>query len=59
METPLKKFLDKCYADFTDEKTGCVADYIPELTRANPDHFGISVATIDLKARGEFLHSIS
>jgi glutaminase len=47
METPLKKFLDKCYADFTDEKTGRVADYIPELTKANPDHFGISVATID------------
>jgi glutaminase len=47
METPLKKFLDKCYADFTDEKTGRVPDYIPELTKVNPDHFGISVATID------------
>ena len=47
METPLKKFLDNCYSEFIDEKAGRVADYIPELTKANPDHFGISVATID------------
>src|SRR5204863_388978 len=44
---PLLRFLDACHADFSAETGGTVADYIPELGKADPDHFGISVATID------------
>jgi len=44
---PLLRFLDRCHADFSNETGGGVADYIPELGKADPDHFGISLATID------------
>ena len=44
---PLLRFLDHCHADFSNETGGAVADYIPELGKADPDHFGISLATID------------
>jgi glutaminase len=45
--TPLLRFLDHCHAEFAAENGGAVADYIPELGKADPDHFGISLATID------------
>src|SRR5580698_11654649 len=45
--TPLLRFLDQCHAEFSAENGGTVADYIPELGKADPDHFGISLATID------------
>src|SRR5580698_4768846 len=45
--TPLLRFLDHCYREFSAENGGAVADYIPELGKADPDHFGISLATID------------
>ena len=32
---------------FSAENSGAVADYIPELNKADPNHFGISVATLD------------
>ena len=38
----LLEVLDACGAD-----GGAVADYIPELAAADPDHFGICVATVD------------
>src|SRR6202165_5165487 len=44
---PLLRFLDRCHTDFSAETGGAVADYIPELGKADPDHFGISLATID------------
>ena len=44
---PLLRFLDRCHADFSNETGGAVADYIPELGKADADHFGISLATID------------
>src|SRR6267378_7150957 len=44
---PLLRFLDACHADFAAETAGNVADYIPELGKADPDHFGISLATLD------------
>jgi glutaminase len=46
-KTPLLRFLDHCHAEFAGENRGAVADYIPELGKADPDHFGISLATID------------
>ena len=45
--TPVSRFLNKCHADFLAENNGTLANYIPELTKANPAHFGISLATID------------
>jgi glutaminase len=44
---PLLRFLDTCHADFLADHAGAVADYIPELGKADPDHFGISLATLD------------
>jgi len=47
LKSPLRRFLDACHADFTAENGGAVANYIPELGKADPNHFGISLATID------------
>src|SRR3954465_6225130 len=44
---PLLRFLADCHTKFLAETSGAVADYIPELSKANPDHFGISLATLD------------
>jgi glutaminase len=44
---PLLRFLDRCHRDFSHETSGTVADYIPELGKADPDHFGIGLATLD------------
>jgi glutaminase len=44
---PLLRFLDRCHGDFSAENDGAVADYIPELGKADPAHFGISLATLD------------
>lgn len=44
---PLLRFLDRCHEKFVAEEDGAVADYIPELGKADPAHFGISLATLD------------
>jgi glutaminase len=44
---PLLRFLNACHEEFAAESSGAVADYIPELGKADPDHFGISLATLD------------
>ena len=44
---PLGRFLDHCHASFKTDTGGAPADYIPELKKADPDHFGIALATID------------
>jgi glutaminase len=44
---PLLRFLNACHADFSAENSGNVASYIPELGKADPAHFGISLATLD------------
>ena len=44
---PLLRFLNTCHAEFAGETSGAVADYIPELGKADPAHFGISLATLD------------
>jgi glutaminase len=45
--TPLLRFLTNCHAEFASDNGGEVAHYIPELSKAYPDHFGISLATLD------------
>jgi glutaminase len=47
MKPPLLRFLADCHAEFSADQSGAVADYIPELGKADPDRFGISLATID------------
>src|ERR1700754_2327584 len=44
---PLARFLDSCHASIIADGSGALADYIPELTKANPGHFGISLVTTD------------
>src|SRR5947207_15894139 len=46
-QPPLLRFLERCRKDFANEDSGAVADYIPELCKADPAHFGISLATLD------------
>jgi glutaminase len=45
--SPLQRFLFNCHAELRGNNSGSIADYIPELRKANPDHFGVSLATID------------
>src|SRR6478609_7540012 len=44
---PLLRFLDQCLEKYAGDENGAVADYIPELSKADPAHFGISLATLD------------
>ena len=46
-QSPLQRFLTDCYEEFRSDHSGAVADYIPELKRADPAHFGIGLVTID------------
>jgi glutaminase len=43
----LSRFLDDCVTAYKSENSGHLADYIPELTKANPAHFGVALATLD------------
>ena len=45
--SPLSQFIAQTHASLAAEKSGAVADYIPELSKANPEHFGIALATLD------------
>ncbi len=44
---PIEKFLRQLHATLQDNRDGAVANYIPELAKANPDDFGIVIATAD------------
>ncbi|MGV3633922.1 MAG: glutaminase A [Pseudorhodoplanes sp.] len=44
---PLLTFLEEAYARYRDDFSGAVANYIPELSKADPAKFGVAVATID------------
>jgi glutaminase len=44
--SPLRAFLRDLHAKYQPLRDGAVADYIPELSKANPDWFGICVATV-------------
>lgn len=47
MKAPLQQFLERTYDDMVHDLSGNVADYIPELSKCDPDRFGISLATLD------------
>jgi glutaminase len=44
---PLLAFLEQAHARFRDDFSGSVANYIPELSKADPAKFGVAIATID------------
>jgi glutaminase len=44
---PLRETLREIHALYAEVRDGRVADYIPELATADPDWFGIAVATTD------------
>jgi glutaminase len=43
----LSEFIEHLYAEYRQLNSGNLASYIPELTKANPDWFAISVVTAD------------
>ncbi|HEY9643274.1 MAG TPA: glutaminase A [Coleofasciculaceae cyanobacterium] len=43
----LQRYLDNLHAKYQSLDTGKVADYIPELAKANRNWFGICIATVD------------
>ena len=43
----LHKYLQSLHQKFSEVNEGNLADYIPELTKANPDWFGITLVTVD------------
>jgi glutaminase len=45
--SPIESYLNKLHGVHAALKEGHVADYIPELAKANPDWFGICIATRD------------
>ena len=47
IETPVLRFLASCHQDFRVENSGALANYIPELSKADPESFGIGLCTID------------
>jgi len=44
--SPLRAFLRELHEKYRPLRDGAVADYIPELSKADPDWFGICVATV-------------
>src|SRR6476659_9297963 len=47
VQPPLSRFLERCHAEVAGDNSGAVADYIPQLSKANPGDFGISITTTD------------
>lgn len=43
----VKAGLEQAYGRFKDDASGKVADYIPALAKANPNHFGLALCTAD------------
>lgn len=45
--SPFRTYLQQVHAEFKDNDEGQVANYIPELAKANPKDFGISIVTVN------------
>lgn len=45
--SPVQRYLDRIHEELLDLSEGTVADYIPELTRADPSWLGIAMVTVD------------
>ena len=44
---PIEDYLQDLYNRYRELSGGKVADYIPELSKADPNDFGIAIATVD------------
>ncbi|MGH7410105.1 MAG: glutaminase A, partial [Candidatus Methylomirabilis sp.] len=47
MKSPIQEYLERLHAKYAELREGAVATYIPELAKADPEWFGICVATTD------------
>ena len=47
MRSLVLDYIDKVYRDVAGDHEGSVADYIPQLAQADPESFGIALATTD------------
>lgn len=47
MQSPIQTYLENLHGQLAGNHAGEVASYIPELTKANPDWFGICIVTMD------------
>lgn len=45
--SPIGLWLKELHAKYQGASDGQLADYIPDLTRANPNHFGVALTTAD------------
>src|SRR4051812_30735167 len=45
--SPVQDYLERLHEEYADMRDGAVADYIPPLADADPDAFGICLATTD------------
>src|SRR5579872_4449648 len=43
----IEHLVERIYQKYKSVDDGAVATYIPELAKANPNHFGICLATVD------------
>src|SRR5437879_8102664 len=47
--SPIQSYIESLYRRHAAVRDGTVATYIPELAKADPDWFGIAIATTDGK----------
>ncbi len=47
MNSPIQDYLDDLHRRLSNERHGALASYIPELTKADPEWFGICLVTMD------------
>jgi len=47
MKSPIQSYLETLHSQLDGLHAGAVASYIPELTKVNPDGFGICLVTMD------------
>ncbi|MFS3128014.1 glutaminase [Nocardioides sp. Bht2] len=47
MKSPIPDYLAEVLGDSAHAVEGAVADYIPELAKADPDRFGVALSTVD------------
>lgn len=45
--TSFQSYIEQLHEQFSADRSGAVADYIPELSRVDPDDFGIALVTVD------------
>ncbi len=47
LQSPIQTYLEELFHKFRDINDGTLADYIPELAKADPSLFGIALVTVD------------